>query len=385
MDMRWVTLAAFGLLFYTYTGYPALLWLFAKLKRREAAPAAMPRPWPTVSVVVSAYNEETVIGDRIRNLLSLDYPRDRLEILVGADGCTDRTAEIVESFSGEGVRLLRFERRRGKASVLNDLVAAARGVIVIPTDANTFFHADAVRELVKRLCAAGSYCTVVGRVDLHAPTESGNLDGVYWRYETGIKTLESRFGSVLGANGPIYAFFRDRYRPLAPEAIVDDFLVPMLMRLHWDDPIFFSSEARSWEKSPDRVRDEFRRRVRIGSGDFQALKWTWPLLLPWKGMIAVSYFSHKVLRWLGPWLMLTGLAGNLFLLANPLFKILFAAQLSFYTLGLGAALVRRVPVLGTLASAVHYFLILNAGLFLGFARLTAGLARPTWATTPRKV
>jgi cellulose synthase/poly-beta-1,6-N-acetylglucosamine synthase-like glycosyltransferase len=387
-DSQWpaiFTLTAFGLLFYTYAGYPAMLWLASKMTPDKTARRAEPREWPTVSVIVSAYNEETVIEERIRNLLSLDYAQDRLEILIGSDGSTDRTCGIVDKYQSQGVRLFAFGERRGKASVLNDLVSRARGTIVVPTDANTFFHPDAVRELVGYLCRYPRPCTAVGRVDLHASAENGNLDGAYWRYETWIKTLESRFGGVLGANGPIYAFFRERYRSLAAEAIVDDFLVPMLMRLHRGDPIFFVPQARAWEKSPDRVRDEFRRRVRIGAGDFQALKWTWRLLLPAEGMIALAYFSHKVLRWLGPWFMLAGFAGNLLLLGDPLFNILFFGQVSFYVLGLGAALLRRVPFVGVLATAAHYFLILNAGLLLGFARLTVGLARPTWATTPRKI
>lgn len=377
--------AAFGLLFYTYAAYPGLLWVLSRIGSATEEPCQDPVEWPTVTVIVSAYNEEWTIEERMKNLLSLNYPRDRIEILVGSDGSTDRTAEIVEKFRGQGIRLLAFERRRGKASVLNDLIAQARGTIVVPTDANTFFYPDAIRELAKALWKHRRPCTVVGRVDLHAPSATGNLDGVYWKYETWIKTLESRFGSVLGANGPIYAFFRARYRPLASEAIVDDFLIPMLMRLHFGDRIFFVPEARAWEKSPDRVSDEFRRRVRIGAGDFQALKWTWRLLLPWQGMVALGYFSHKVLRWLGPWFLLAGFGGNLLLLGDPLFKLIFLGQVSFYVLGSGAALLRRVPLVGDFAAAARYFLILNAGVFLGFARLTMGLARPTWATAPRKV
>ena len=111
--------------------------------------------------------------------------------------------------------------------------------------------------------------------------------------------------------------------------------------------------------------------------------WTWRLLLPWKGMVALAYFSHKVLRWLGPWLMLTGFAANLWLLGNPLFRAIFFGQLVLYGLGLGAALVRHVPILGLAASAARYFLVLNAALLLGFARFALGAARPFWSTAPR--
>src|SRR3989442_1325390 len=157
----------------------------------------------------------------------------------------------------------------------------------------------------------------------------------------------------------------------------------MLMRLHAGGEIFFVPEARAYETSPAQVRHELRRRVRIGAGDLQALLWTWRLLLPDKGLVAFAYFSHKVLRWLGPWLMLTGFAANLWLLENPFFRAIFFGQLVLYGLGLGAALVRRVPILGLAASAARYFLVLNAALLLGFARFALGAARPFWSTAPR--
>lgn len=379
-----ITLISLGLIVYTYAGYPVLLWLLNTIRRRHAGRSGESEQWPVVSIILSAYNEETVIGDRMKNLLSLDYPRDRLEILVGSDGSTDRTCEIVNEYQTAWLCLIPFEKRRGKTSVLNDLVSRARGEIVVMTDANTFFHPDAVRELVKALRQHPSACAVVGRLDLHAPTAGENLDSMYWRYETYLKTLESRFGCVLGANGAIYAFRRERYQPLPKSAIVDDFLIPMLMRLHSGGQVFFVPSARAWETTPERVRDEFRRRVRIGSGDLQALLWTWRLLLPWKGMVALAYLSHKVFRWFGPWFMLAGFTANLWLLDSVLFQSLFAGQVLVYGLGIGATLVRHVPVLGKAATGVRYFLVLNAALLLGFVRFFMGVARPTWNTTPRR-
>ena len=379
-----ITLTSLGLLFYTYAGYPALLWLLNWIWRPAAPHPDEPPEWPTVSIILSAYNEEAVIGERMRNLLALDYSWDQLEILVGSDGSTDRTCEIVNEYQAAGLRLIPFEKRRGKASVLNDLVSQARGDIMVLTDANTFFHRDAVRELIRGLWRHPSACAVVGRVDLHSTLSTGNLDSLYWRYETFIKVLESRFGTVLGANGPIYAFRRERYQPLPQEAIVDDFLIPMLIRLCSGGQVFFVPTARAWETSPERVRDEFRRRVRIGAGDLQALLWTWQLLLPWKGMVAVAYLSHKVLRWLGPWFLLTGFVANLWLLDSYFFQVLFVGQLLVYGLGIGATVVHHVPILGKAATGARYFLVLNAALLLGCMRFVLGVARPTWNSTPRR-
>ena len=379
-----LTLTSFGLLLYTYVGYPALLWLLNRFMPQADDRRSEPTEWPHVSILLSAYNEERVIAERMQNFLHLVYPRERLEILVGSDGSTDRTCEIVETYQACGIRLVKFGRRRGKACVLNDLVSQARGEIVVLTDANTFFHADAVRELIKALWRYPSACAVVGRLDLRCSLTAGNLDGVYWQYETRIKMLESRFGCVLGANGAIYAFRRERYEPLPHEAIIDDFLIPVLMRMRSGGRVFFVPTAMAWETSPEKVGDEFRRRVRIGAGDLQALLWTWRLLLPWKGMVAVAYFSHKVLRWLGPWFMVVGFMANLWLLDVPFFQVLFIGQLVMYGLALGATLVHHVPILGKAATGARYFLVLNAALLLGFVRFASGLARPTWDTTPRR-
>jgi cellulose synthase/poly-beta-1,6-N-acetylglucosamine synthase-like glycosyltransferase len=372
-----LTLGSFALLGYAYVGYPALLWLLGRITPPRPERAGEPSPWPSVSVVVSAYNEEHVIADRLRNLLDLDYPRQRLEFVVGSDGSTDGTARIISTWGHKAIHPVVFAERRGKATVVNDLVARARGDIVVLTDANTFFHPEAIRELVRALWRHPTACAVVGRLELRSPTAGGNLDGAYWRYETWLKTLESRFGAVLGANGAIYAFPRALYRPLPGGAIVDDFLVPMLMRLHGGGEVFLAPAARAYETSPAEVRHEVRRRVRIGAGDVQALLWTWRLLLPTHGMVAFAYFSHKVLRWLGPWLLITGFTTNLFLLDRPLFRWLLLGQLGFYGLGVAAPLVRAA------ASAARYFIALNAGLGLGFIKFMVGRQRPFWTTTPR--
>lgn len=383
--LAFLTLGSFGLLIYAYGAYPGLLWVLSKmLGVHERGEQGKPTDWPEVSILLSAYNEEQVIGERMENLLKLDYPRDRLEFIVGSDGSTDDTCSIVKRYATQGIRLVAFERRRGKAEVVNDLVRQARANIVVLTDANTFFRSDAVRHLVKALWRHPTACAVVGRLHLSSPGGSGNLDGVYWRYETWIKRLESHFGCVLGANGAIYAFHRERYPGLPQGAIIDDFLIPMLMRLHAGGTVIFVPEATAYETSPAGVRHEFLRRVRIGAGDLQALIWTWRLLLPWQGMVALAYFSHKVLRWFGPWFMLTGFLGNVWLLDYRVFRLVFLIQAAFYTLALVASPVKQLPILGRVAYAAQYAVMLNAALLLGFVRFAFGLQRGFWSPAPRR-
>ena len=374
--------ASLALLGYTYVGYPVVLWLLSRLCGEEKATPADPAVWPDVSVVISAHNEEQVIGRRIENLLALDYPPERLQILIGSDGSTDRTSEIVRYY-GRRIAFHDFALQRGKAQVLNDLVALARGKFVVFTDANTFFEPDAIKELIRGFRQVPSACAVVGRLELHTTEGAVNPDGFYWRYETILKRLESSLGTVLGANGPIYAVKRGWYRPLPAGTIVDDFLIPMLIRMERGGTVIFRPTARAWEMVPETVRDEFRRRVRIGAGDAHALRHTWPLLLPSHGMLALSYWSHKILRWMGPALLLTAFLSNLWLMDRAWGFAALTVQVGAYALGCVSSSLRNVPALGKVATGMWYFMVLNAALLLGTLKYVTGRAAPVWQRTPR--
>jgi cellulose synthase/poly-beta-1,6-N-acetylglucosamine synthase-like glycosyltransferase len=375
-------IASLILLGYTYVGYPALLWFLSRFRPEEGA-AVDPAVWPDVSIVIAAHNEEQVIGRRIENLLALDYPPERLQILIGSDGSTDRTSEIVRVYRRPRIAFHDFALQRGKAQVLNDLVALARGKFLVFTDANTFFDRSAVKELIRGFRLSPSACAIVGKLEFRTAEGTVNPDGFYWRYETLLKTLESRFGTVLGANGAIYAIKRTWFRPLPPGTIVDDFLVPMLMRLERGGGVKFRPSAKAWEMVPETVRDEFRRRVRIGAGDAHALSHTWRLLLPRHGMLAFSYWSHKIIRWLGPVLLVTVFVSNLFLADRRWGLALLIAQLAAYALGLASSVLRRVPVIGQAATGAWYFMVINAALLLGTFKYATGRAAPVWQRTPR--
>jgi len=370
-----------GLLLYSYIGYPILLWIVSRFHREGPSVHSDFTPWPEVSIIISAHNEEWVIGRRIENLLGLDYPADRLQILIGSDGSTDRTGKIIRKY--RAIDFHDFSLRRGKANVLNDLVARARGAYLVFTDANTFFEPHAVKELIQGFREVPSACAVVGRLEFRTAEGTVNPDSMYWRYETMLKKLESRFGTVLGANGAIYAIKRTRFRPLPSGTIVDDFLIPMLMRLERPGPVIFRPSAKAWEMLPETVQDEFRRRVRIGAGDAHALRHTWRLLLPGQGILALSYWSHKVLRWTGSGLLLVAFTSNLWLLDRPWAAAVFFAQVSFYMFGFGAPLLRRLPWIGRMASGAWYFMVLNAALLIGAVKFLLGRAAPVWKATPR--
>ena len=387
--MEHITLAhlilftSIGLLLYSYVGYPILLVL-ATLFRRPPRPApGDPASWPQVSIVISAHNEEQVIGRRIENLLALDYPRERLQILIGSDGSTDRTSEIVRLYGSSNISFHDFALQRGKAQVLNDLMALARGKFVVFTDANTFFEPSAVKELIRGFREVPSACAIVGRVEMRNPEGTVNPESFYWRYETMLKSLETRLGTVLGANGPIYAIKGAWYCPLPAGTIVDDFLIPMLMRLEHGGEVMFRPSAKAWEMVPETVHDEFRRRIRIGAGDAHALWHTWRLLMPDHGMLAFSYWSHKVLRWMGPLLLPAIFLSNLWLVDRPWASTLLIAQLAAYAVGFASPWLQWIPIVGRLATAVWFFMVLNAALLLGTLKFLTGRSASVWQRTSR--
>jgi cellulose synthase/poly-beta-1,6-N-acetylglucosamine synthase-like glycosyltransferase len=370
---------------YTYAGYPLLLAVLARVARRLPRQPDPNGPWPSVSVLIAAYNEEHVIGERIRNLLALDYPRDRLELVIASDGSSDRTVEIVQSHANDGVRVLDYRQRSGKANVLNRALSEVRGDIVVLSDANTFMRPDAVKKLVAwfQHPEIGMVC---GRLVLEDATTGRNVDSVYWKYETQLKVWENALGALLGANGAIYAIRRTLYPGLPPDTAVDDFVVPLLMRIKHGCRLFYEREAIAVEETAPDVDAEFKRRSRIGAGGFQSLRVLWPLLLPTQGWTAFSFWSHKMLRWICPLLLIAALAANIALAAQGRYRWLLAAQLAFYAVA-AAGYVLPAGLLSSgvlrLARLPTMFVAMNLALLAGLWRWMRGRQKAVWQRTSR--
>src|SRR6516225_2877581 len=219
---------AFALLLYLYVGYPALAWV-----RAQCCPRPRPRRLPpadyAVTVIVVAHNEEDRIRPRLDNLLALDYPKDKLEILLASDGSTDGTVARACEYNEADVRIRPFAARRGKAAVLNEVIPSARGEIVVLADARQRFEPGALRALVRNF-GDPQVGAVSGTLTL-TPSADGATVGkgtcFYWRYESFIRRCESRAGSTVGATGAIYAIRRDLFEPMPPDTILDDVLIPL--------------------------------------------------------------------------------------------------------------------------------------------------------------
>jgi cellulose synthase/poly-beta-1,6-N-acetylglucosamine synthase-like glycosyltransferase len=308
-------------------------------------------------------------------VLALDYPPERLALYVGSDGSVDRTAAIAQAHAGSRVQVFPFAQRRGKASVLNDLVAAAREDIVVFTDANTEFASGALGALVRHF-ADPEVGAVSGDLRLHRPA-GDNQDDRYWRVETAQKLGESRIGGLLGANGAIYAIRRELYRPLPADTIVDDFTIVMNVCMLGRRAIF-EPEALAFEDTPPGIEQEFQRRVRIGIGNYQAF-FRHPEYLLRAGLVrGFTYFSHKVVRWFTPHLLLAALLASVALARHAPYDKLLAVQSLGYAALLCGMIVRRYVALPRVASIPLFLFALNVAFLVGFWRYVTGSFSGQW-------
>jgi cellulose synthase/poly-beta-1,6-N-acetylglucosamine synthase-like glycosyltransferase len=351
--------------------------------RREDERRPEPRegPPPAVSLVVAAYNEASCIHQKLENSLALDYPAERFEVLIGSDGSSDGTDDLVRECTDARVRLSPAPRA-GKTTVLNRCIPMARGDIVVLTDANTLIDAAAVKRLVRHFedPEVGAVC---GKLKLYNPTKKDYEESAYWSYESLIKFYEGRRGAVVGANGGLYAIRRTLFTALPPSTIVDDFVIPLRI-LEKGFKVVYEAEAVAFEETTEDYDKEFGRRARIAAGNFQSLRMVPGLLLPTAGFPAFAFWSHKLLRWCAPALMGMALVANLFLLDGLLYQLTLLGQALFYALAyLGKVGVLKRGAARRVASVAYYFVTMNLAIVVGFWRFLRNTQRAAWERTAR--
>jgi cellulose synthase/poly-beta-1,6-N-acetylglucosamine synthase-like glycosyltransferase len=377
----WTSLAG---IVYCYAAYPILIRIASRLfAPQKETPEIAESNLPDVSLLICAHNEQDVIARRIENALESDYPKDKLEIAVASDGSSDETCAIVRSYASRGVRLIEYVENRGKATALNNSIPQLRGSVIVLSDANTHYDPDAIRKLISWL-PDPNIITVCGRLLLTDPATGKNADSMYWKYETFLKRSEGRLGALLGSNGAIYAMRRAQYVPIPPETRIDDFVIPLVARLKYGGKIIYEDRATARELTPPDLGAEFSRRARIGGGGVQSLTVLWPLLNPFRGWVALVFFSHKILRWLCPLLMLFLIAANLLLLNQSVFRWLMGLQIGFYACSLASALLpAKIGIFKPLRLAAM-FAGMNAALFAGYVQWLFGRRGGTWTRTHRR-
>lgn len=380
--VEWIFWLCGFLVVYTYAFYPALLLVLSIFRRKPRV--VDENYFPALSLLIAAYNEEAVMAEKLENCAALDYPEEKLEILIGSDGSDDRTNEIVTSRARPGVRLFAFQQRRGKAAVLNDLAAAATGEILVFSDANSMYRRDAILRLVSHFAGTevGGVC---GRLVLLSDESQIDAEGerFYWDYENYLKSLEGKIKTVFGANGAIYAIRKRFYWPLPAEKVIaDDFLIPLKIVERGYD-VLYDKDAVACELAAPNLGAEFKRKVRIGAGNFHGIREILPLLNPARGFVAFALWSHKIIRWFVPFLLLAIFFTNLALLGTAAYNVLFALQVFFYGIAFFSWQLDRRGVQLPLLIYPYYFVTVNFALLLGFFKFLTGSQKPAWARTER--
>jgi glycosyltransferase involved in cell wall biosynthesis len=378
--LLWVLVAV---VVYAYTGYPLLLAAAAAVRPRDIRFSPIE---PSVTVIIAAFNEERDIARKLETVLALDYPAGKRQVIVASDCSTDRTHDLVKDFAARGVQLVALPSRGGKTAAQNLAVLHARGDIVVFTDATTELAPNVIRKLVEpfadpRVGCAGAHVDyqTAGR------TAIGRGGKLYWRYERFIKQLESRANSLIGVPGCLYAVRRALYVPIAPDLISD--LVIALDVFASGHVSVYVPDAHVVEATHERADREFAMRCRVVVRSIHALAQRARLLNPFHaGVFALQLWSHKVLRYLVPELLIVVFALSLWLGFQPgpraPFYLAFAAlQLAVYAVVPMAYVVcRRLNIRTGALSAPFYFVLANAAALWGLVSYLRGARAVTWTT-----
>jgi len=320
-------------------------------------------------------NEEAVIVRKLDNLLALDYPRAKLDLVVVSDGSSDRTPAILADYAGDSrvrtrLRTLIKPVSEGKAAGLNDAIKLATGEVLLFTDARQQIEASALRLLIENF-ADPDVGAASGELMLGDPTsgETGDGMGLYWRMEKKIRELESASGSVAGATGAIYCARRRLLDPLPAGTILDDVLLPMQI-VRRGSRVIFDARARAWD-SPDLGEGrEFSRKVRTLSGNYQLLQLA-PWLLSSQNAIRFEFITHKLSRLAVPFALLALLIASMFL-PQPFYRAALGAQLAFYALSLAALAGVNIGPLSRIADPARTFVVLNSAAIVAFINFVTG-------------
>ncbi|HEY8053056.1 MAG TPA: glycosyltransferase [Steroidobacteraceae bacterium] len=360
---------------YTYVLYPIAVWMLAGLRAPRTAAAAAPASTPSFSVVLAVHNEAARITTRLDELVSLAEAAGRCaEVIVVTDGCRDGTAALARAHPSSLVRVVELPENEGKAQALSRGCAVANGEILVFADARQRWAGDSLRRLLANFDHAD-----IGAVsgELLIEASPGVLDGVgfYWRYEKWLRRNEGRLNSTVGVSGSICAVRRALFGPIPRGVLLDDLYWPLqvVMQGH---RVVHEERALAYDRLPPRPQDEFRRKVRTLSGNFQLATVLPQALLPWRNPIWIQFVSHKLLRLVVPWLLLVLLIASS-LLDGPLYRTVFVSQLLFYGLA-GVGLVSRSASKLRVAGVPGAFVVLNAAAWLAFWIWVSGRTASAW-------
>ena len=363
---------------YVYVGYPILIGLLAWVMPKPVRQASIE---PTVTLLISAFNEAHVIGDKLKNAVALDYPKNKLEILVISDASSDETDSIVQSFSDQGVTLLRMPERGGKTVGLNAAMKIAKSDIVIFSDANIMYREDTILQLVKNFADSSVGCATGDSQYVDDPHSAAHAqENTYWGYERFIRSMESLVGSTVGGDGAIFAIRRELYQPLSPETI-NDLVIPLQIVTKGYRAVF-EPTAVGLEPSAGDFRKEFRRKRRIVNRSWRGVMSVAGILNPFcSGIFAWQVWSHKVLRWLVLPFLMIGFAGCLSAYEiGGVYRLgVWGGIASFFAAAAGPFLPASLGRSAKVVQTVFYFYLVNLAAILGVTKALSGRVDRIWA------
>lgn len=372
------------LIVYNYIIYPAVIIVLSKIiTDNHSMPETDLTAHPHVSFIIAAYNEEAVIKNKLENTLRLNYPVDKLEIIVVSDGSNDSTSDIVLSFKDKGVIGLHDPVRAGKSSALNRAISISSGEILVFSDANNDFSQDAIINLVKHF-SDNKIGAVTGAKHIYESDsrEASVGDGLYWRYESMIKRAESSLGSITAADGEIVSVRKKLFKPIESFLINDDAAITFDI-IKSGHRMIYEPQAKSYEQASKDLIDDMNVKIRMTAGGFQTLSHERKYLFPPRTWFAFGFLSHKMLRWITPHLMLLTLLVSILLSGNGLYLLFLALQVVFYMLSLYGWLIRKTNKIKTWSYVPMYFTVMNIALFSGFVKYISNDYAVNWKKAKR--
>ncbi len=386
MVAEYIFWVLFGLLFYSYFIFPVLLRFISKRKQRLQAALPELTRFPFVSVIVSAYNEQNHIGKKLSNILNTNYPSDKLEIIVGSDGSNDKTNEIILQFAEKCsfIKPLIFNERRGKSAIINDCAAVATGNVFILTDAKASFDNNTISNLIKnfqnpKIGIAGA--TIINK---NASCKGiAHQESTFMSQEIRVKYDEGvAFGCCVGIYGACYAIRKELIPTVPPHFAVDDFYISMKV-LEKGHHVILDVNSICFENVTSNIAEEFRRKVRIGVGNIQNLQKFSHLLFRFNPL-SFCFFSHKVIRWLGPFFLIAMLILNIFLWDNGLlYKIFLVLQIFSILASFADFYLKKIHLQIIILRFIIHFYTMNLALLVGFFKYLIGVKANVWEPTNR--
>lgn len=382
-----IFIASLAITFYSYVGYGLVLYLLVLVKRLSAKKQEVnTRKFePEVTMLVAAYNEQDYVAQKVKNSQNLDYPEHKIKHVWVTDGSNDNTTELLQGF--EGVEVLHKPERNGKIAAINRAMGWVDTPIVIFSDANTMLNKQAVRNIVKHFRDDNTGC-VSGEKRIQASdadTAASGGEGMYWKYESKLKTWDSELKTTVGAAGELFAIRAELFSPVEADTVLDDFMISMRIAMN-GYKIAYAPDAFATENASANVEEELKRKVRIAAGGIQSVLRLLPLLNVFKyRTLSFQYISHRFLRWtLSPIALLTLYVSNAVLsIGNPGYEVFFGLQTLFYAIALLGYFVRNKALRIKAIFVPFYFSVMNFAILKGIYRYAFGSQSVNWERAKR--